>query len=147
MTRPLALRLLLVALAATALSQTPAAAQVTVNIGFAPPEIIREERPTIAPGYVWAPGYWAWHGDDYIWMRGRTLTQRAGYRWEPDSWERSATGYVRREGRWEREPQSMAHDNRNNGNGNGYGNGKDHDRFKVKMKKDKGSKHSGQRKD
>jgi hypothetical protein len=136
---PLVRSLLLSALVAGALAQAPAFAQLTVNIRIAPPELVYESRPVMAPGYVWAPGYWAWHGDNYIWIRGRTLTQRTGYRWEPDRWEHGAQGYVRQEGRWEREPQRVVHDNRgdNNGNGNGH----------SKMKKEKKSKHHGGHKD
>jgi hypothetical protein len=97
--------LFLAALIAGGVAHAPALAQVTVNIHVAPPELLDEIRPATAPGYVWAPGYWAWHGDNYIWIHGRTMAQRTGYRWEPDRWERRDQGYVRHEGRWEPEPQ------------------------------------------
>lgn len=117
--------LFLSALIAGGVASAPAFAQVTFNIHIAPPELVYETRPVMAPGYVWAPGYWAWHGDNYVWVRGRTMAQRTGYRWAPDRWEQQSQGYVRHEGRWEREPQQATHhDNR-------------------KMKKEKKSKHHG----
>ena len=78
-------------------------AQVNVNISLAPPQPQYEAMPVIAPGYAWAPGYWTWHGDRYIWIRGRTIVQRSGYRWEPDRWEHRDGRYFRQEGRWERD--------------------------------------------
>lgn len=113
--------LFLSALIAASIANAPALAQVTFNIHIAPPELIYEARPVMAPGYVWAPGYWAWHTDNYVWIRGRTMVQRTGHRWEPDRWELQNRGYVRHQGRWERVP---LHDNR-------------------KMKKQKKRKHRG----
>jgi hypothetical protein len=132
---PLARGLLLSAIVAGALAQAPALAELSININMAPPAMLYEVRPTILPGYVWAPGYWAWHGDDYIWIRGRALTQRTGYRWEPDRWEHGPHGYVRQGGRWEREPQRAMHDDRGDGDGHG------------RWKKEKKSKHHGERND
>ncbi len=57
----------------------------------------------VPPGYVWAPGYWAWNNDRHIWVRGRTIVQRSGYRWEPDRWEQRGDGYYRHPGNWARE--------------------------------------------
>ena len=95
--------LLLSMLMAAGSMVAPAFAQVTVNISIAPPAPLYETAPAMAPGYVWAPGYWAWHGDRYIWVHGRTVVQRAGYRWEPDRWEQRDHGYYRLAGRWERD--------------------------------------------
>ena len=79
---------------------TPAFAQISVNINIAPPAPLYETAPPMTPGYAWAPGYWAWHGDRYIWVHGRTVVQRVGYRWEPDRWEQRDNGYYRQPGRW-----------------------------------------------
>lgn len=82
-------------------------AQVNVNILFAPPAPpapMHEVVPMMAPGYVWAPGYWAWNLDRHIWVRGRTMVQRTGYRWEPDRWEQRDGHYMRQPGRWMLEP-------------------------------------------
>jgi len=80
-----------------------ASAQVTFNIQIGPPAPLFEQVPVMAPGYVWAPGYWAWHGDRHIWVRGRTIVQRIGYRWQPDMWEQRNNTYYRHPGRWERD--------------------------------------------
>ena len=78
-------------------------AQINVNISLAPPAPQYELVPVVAPGYVWAPGYWTWHGDRYIWVRGRPIVQRSGYRWEPDRWEHRDGRYFRHAGQWERD--------------------------------------------
>lgn len=77
-------------------------AEVSVNIQVAPPAPMSETPPAMAPGYVWAPGYWAWHGDRHIWIHGRPIMERRGYRWQPDRWEQRNNGYYRNSGRWER---------------------------------------------
>lgn len=92
--------LLLSVLVVASSAAVPALAQISVNISIAPPALQYEPMPAMAPGYVWAPGYWAWHGDRYIWIRGRTMVQRAGYRWEPDRWEQRGNMYYQQPGRW-----------------------------------------------
>ena len=83
------------------LAFAPAFAQVTFNITVGPPPPQYEVVPVMPYGYVWAPGYWAWHGDGHIWIRGRTMVQRVGYRWEPDVWEQRDNRYYRHPGRWQ----------------------------------------------
>jgi len=95
--------LLLSLLVAAGAVAAPAMAQVRVNIQIAPPAPLYESVPTMAPGYVWAPGYWAWHGDRHIWMHGRVMVQRTGYRWTPDRWEQRDNAYYRYPGQWERD--------------------------------------------
>lgn len=136
--RSLLLSMLLAAGAAAA----PASAQVSFNISIAPPELRYEAVPVIAPGYVWAPGYWAWSGDRHIWVRGRTIVQRVGYRWEPDRWEQRDRAYYRQPGRWARDADFKAvkvknegkpkhrdndGDERGHGNSGKHGNGGKHD--------------------
>ena len=82
----------------------PAYAEVNISINIAPPAPQYEVMPVIAPGYVWAPGYWAWHGDHHVWVRGRSIVQRTGYRWEPDRWEQHDRAYQRHPGYWQRDP-------------------------------------------
>ena len=96
-------RLLLSMLMAASAAAAPAFAQISFNIIIAPPAPRYEAVPVIAPGYVWAPGYWGWNGDRHIWVRGRTIVQRVGYRWEPDRWEQRDRAYYRHPGRWERD--------------------------------------------
>ncbi|MDI1247051.1 MAG: hypothetical protein PSV24_16790 [Rhodoferax sp.] len=104
---------------------TTAFAQISFNIMVAPPVPLYESVPMMQPGYVWAPGYWAWNNDRHIWVRGRTMVQRDGYRWAPDRWEQQGGAYVRQPGRWERSLEAkpikmkkLKHDNgrRNHGN-------------------------------
>ena len=94
---------LLYALIAAGAAAMPAAAQININIGVAPPAPRYEVVPAPRSGYVWAPGYWTWHGDRYIWLRGRPIVQRSGYRWEPDRWENREGRYFRHAGQWERD--------------------------------------------
>ena len=93
--------LLLSAFLAAGAAAGPAFAQINVTISFAPPAPQYEVMPAMSPGYVWAPGYWAWTGDRHVWIRGRPIVQREGYRWAPDRWEQGNNGYYRHEGRWE----------------------------------------------
>ena len=99
-----AVRALLLALSTAAgVAAAPAFAQINFNISVAPPAPQYETIPSVAPGYVWAPGYWGWNGDRHVWVRGRSIVQRAGYRWEPDRWEQRERVYYRYPGRWERD--------------------------------------------
>jgi len=93
--------LAIVALALAALSGN-ASAQVYFSIQIGPPPPLVEQIPLLMPGQLWAPGYWAWHDNRHIWIRGRPLMQRVGYRWEPDMWEQRNNLYYRHPGRWER---------------------------------------------
>jgi hypothetical protein len=85
-----------------------ASAQVTFNIRIGPPAPMYEAVPVLQPGYIWAPGYWAWHEDRHIWVRGRSMVQRTGYRWQPDVWEQRDNRYYRHPGRWERDTSYRA---------------------------------------
>jgi hypothetical protein len=82
---------------------TAGLAQVSFSIHVGPPPPMYEPIPMMAPGYVWAPGYWAWNYDRHIWVRGRSIVQRTGYRWEPDLWEQRDNGYYRQPGNWARD--------------------------------------------
>jgi len=106
-------------------------AQVSFNIMIAPPAPQYEVVPMMQPGYVWAPGYWAWNNDHHVWVRGRTIVQRDGYNWVPDRWVQQDRVYVRQPGRWERSQQAKPikyqkekKPKHNNGRGNNGNNGK-----------------------
>ncbi len=92
-----------------------AQAQVNINIDIAPPGPRYEAVPVLRPGYVWAPGYWAWQGSRYSWVNGHQLQQREGQRWVPDHYE---PGNRYRAGYWEPERR---HEEKRHGN-------RDHDR-------------------
>jgi len=104
MNRTTALRnlLLSLSLAASAFA-APAYAHISVNISVAPPAPQYEAVPNIAPGYVWAPGYWGWAGNRHVWVRGRPIHQRVGYNWAPDRWEQRNGSYYRTAGHWKRD--------------------------------------------
>lgn len=96
------IRNLLLSLAlAGAVVAAPAYAQINFNVNIAPPAPQYEIVPNVAPGYVWAPGYWGWTGDRHVWIRGRSIVQRTGYNWAPDRWEHGDKGYYRTAGHWE----------------------------------------------
>jgi len=130
--------LLSLLLAASASFAVPAYAQISINIGLAPPAPQYEVMPTIQPGYVWAPGYWAWSGERHVWVRGRPIAQREGYRWEPDRWDQRNQGYYRTAGHWQRDhdykpakvkkqKKDKDHDDHDNGKRNhGQGNNGKH---------------------
>lgn len=102
-------------------------AQISFNIVVAPPAPMYEVVPVMQPGYVWAPGYWAWNNDRHIWVRGRTIVQRDGYLWAPDRWVQQGGSYVRQPGRWERsldaKPMRLKKPKHNNGRRNHGKNG------------------------
>lgn len=102
-------------------------AQISFNIVVAPPAPMYEVVPVMQPGYVWAPGYWAWNNDRHVWVRGRTIVQRDGYRWAPDRWVQQGGTYVRQPGRWERsldaKPMKLKKPKHNNGRRNHGKNG------------------------
>src|SRR3990170_2745688 len=104
MNRTKTIRHLLLSLSlAAGVFAAPAYAQISFNINIAPPAPQYEIVPNIAPGYVWAPGYWGWSGERHVWVRGRSIVQRTGYRWAPDRWDQRSTSYYRTAGHWERD--------------------------------------------
>lgn len=140
MKRTNTIRRLLLSLALSAgVFAAPAYAQFNVNINVAPPAPQYEIVPAIAPGYVWAPGYWGWTGERHVWIRGRAIAQRQGYAWAPDRWEHRDGGYYRTAGHWEQnhdysrgkmkeDRKSWKHDKHDKGDHDNHGNHGKHDR-------------------
>jgi len=124
-------------LTAALVSSTCALAQISFSIVVAPPAPLYEAAPYLPPGYVWAPGYWAWNYDRHIWVRGRTMLQRAGYRWQPDHWEQRDGAYSRQVGRWE--PDRMDRPEHRNYAGDAQGNHNQPPKHK-KVRKDKNNR-------
>ncbi len=96
-------------LAITALSATlplanPGRAQVSITIStvLAPPPLPFYEQPAIpAEGYLWAPGYWAWDGDDYYWVPGAWVEPPSvGLLWTPGYWGWRDSVYIYNTGYW-----------------------------------------------
>jgi hypothetical protein len=90
-------------IAMTLAAGTGAWAQVSFSINVGPPPPVYEAVPMQPPGYIWAPGYWAWNNDHHVWIRGRSIVERNGYRWEPDRWEQRGSTYYRQPGNWARD--------------------------------------------
>ena len=98
-------RLLLIALLMSAGAMTAptlASAGVNVDIDVAPPVARVETIPGPRAGYVWAPGYWDWHGHSHVWVRGHWLRERHGYHWVPDAWVQAGPHWHHAPGHWER---------------------------------------------
>jgi hypothetical protein len=125
---------------------TSAQAQVNIHVDIGPPATRYEAVPYLAPGYVWAPGYWAQRNGTYVWSRGHQLRARRGYNWVPDRWEggnQYRAGYWQashgndhdfreqrrdaREYRHERNREERREDRHDNGKGHGQGHDKGHD--------------------
>ncbi|MFC5472333.1 hypothetical protein [Paraherbaspirillum soli] len=85
-------------------SPTPVLARTYVDVQIGPPPPPRYERlPPRRYGYVWSPGYWAWDGYQYVWVRGGWVRVRPGYRYYAPHWERGERDrWEFRERRWER---------------------------------------------
>ena len=103
---------------------TPAFAVLNVNIDIgipvtrqAPPAPVYEVMPAPQRGHVWAPGYWAWNHDRYVWVRGRHIAQRPGYAWAPEHWEHRGDQYHFVSGDWRRDE----HGDHDRGRGHAYG--------------------------
>jgi hypothetical protein len=118
--RKLSLALLLAASALAA----PSFAQINFNINVAPPPPQQEVVPAVAPGYVWAPGYWGWSGDRHVWIRGRPIAQREGYLWQPDRWEQREHNYYRVAGHWEKQKKNKKHKDKDRDEHDGHDKGK-----------------------
>lgn len=82
---------------------------VAIAIGVAPPPPMVEVVTVPRPGYVWVPGYWAWHRDRHIWIRGHWVIERPGHVWVPDRWVQSGPQWHLHRGYWERPRHGRGH--------------------------------------
>jgi hypothetical protein len=94
------LLLTLVLLAMPAPSQAQIAVGVAVHIG--PPALPVYVQPVCpAPGYIWAPGYWAYGPAGYFWVPGTwVLAPTPGLLWTPGYWGYGPGGYFWHAGYW-----------------------------------------------
>ena len=89
--------------AAATLAMPVAAGAQIIDITIAPPELpVYEQPPIPAPGYIWAPGYWAFDPDDgYYWVPGTwVLPPDVGLLWTPGYWGWRDGLYVWNDGYW-----------------------------------------------
>jgi len=96
-------RLLFVALtmmAVPAASQAQIAVGISVHIG--PPALPVYVQPVCpAPGYIWAPGYWAYGDDGYYWVPGTwVMAPAVGMLWTPGYWGWGGGVYLWHAGYW-----------------------------------------------
>ena len=49
----------------------------------------------------WAPGYWNWQGDHFVWNAGYWAKAKPGWLWVPSSYSWSPRGYVFSRGYWD----------------------------------------------
>src|SRR5690348_3584819 len=77
-------------------------AQVSVSITVAPPALPVYVQPAIpGPGWIWAPGYWAWGPYGYYWVPGTWVRPpRVGFLWTPGYWGWADGVYVWHGGYW-----------------------------------------------
>jgi len=85
-------------LLAPAAGQADSRVSIGIAIGPPPPYVVAHPAP--APGYVWAPGYWAWNGYQHVWVGGHWIAARPGYAWVPDRWERRGPHWHHVHGHW-----------------------------------------------
>lgn len=70
-----------------------AAVDIGVVIRIPPPAPRYEVVPPPRPGFVWVPGYWAWRGNQHVWIGGTWVAGRPGYVYNHPHW-------VERNGQW-----------------------------------------------
>ncbi|MBK3786858.1 BcpO-related WXXGXW repeat protein [Paraburkholderia aspalathi] len=91
-------------------SLAPVAANAQVGIAAVinqrpPPRY--EAVPQAHPGQVWASGYWAWTGRQYVWTKGHWERARYGYRYDRPQWVQGRYGWKFHQGGWQRFPRAM----------------------------------------
>jgi hypothetical protein len=94
--------LLLAALFAFALP-APSSAQISVGIAahVGPPALPVYSQPLCpGPGFIWAPGYWAYGPDGYYWVPGTWMLAPAGMLWTPGYWGWGEGAYLWHAGYW-----------------------------------------------
>jgi len=106
----------------------PAAAEVSVFIGVAPPAVVYERPvPVPGPGFVWVEGYWVPVGHHYRWCRGHW--ERPPYEsaiWVGPRYEREGHGWRYHRGYWRGHGHDHGHHyGWEHGHGHRHGHGRD----------------------
>ena len=96
--------LVALALGASLISLQPSTAQISAEIviGTPPPPVRIESVPVPRPGYLWAPGYWAWDGRQHVWSPGHWELARPEETFVVGGWVRAPGGWRFVPGHWER---------------------------------------------
>jgi hypothetical protein len=128
MTKSLGLAALLIALSATAVLPGIAVAQVNVNItiGEAPPPLRFESVPAPRNGYLWAPGYWNWNGNQHVWSSGHWERVRQDYDYVRPEWRQENGQWRLQQGGWKR-GRHHGNEGRHNDDHEGDGDHRHHD--------------------
>ncbi|WP_233238238.1 YXWGXW repeat-containing protein [Bordetella sp. LUAb4] len=89
-------------------------ADVSINIGVAPPPPRVEVVPAPRAGYIWAPGHWEWRRDHHVWIGGSWLRARPGYAYRAPQWRQDHGRWVYAASRWDRDGDGVPdrHDRR-----------------------------------
>jgi hypothetical protein len=74
---------------------------VVIELGVPPPAPRFERVPPPRIGYVWAPGYWRWQGQQHVWAGGRWKRERPGSHWVAERWDERGGRHHFEPGRWE----------------------------------------------
>lgn len=78
-------------------------AQTYTIVRVAPPAPVQEVAPAPRHGWAWAPGYYDYRGNQYVWVQGHWMRERAGHEWREARWVETRNGEWRRVGGgWER---------------------------------------------
>lgn len=85
-----------------ALVPVSAIAQTYTIVRVGPPEPMREVAPAPRRGHVWAPGYYDYRGNQYVWVQGQWLRERRGQDWREARWVERNGEWRRVGGNWER---------------------------------------------
>jgi WXXGXW repeat (2 copies) len=83
-------------------ASSPARVNVAVSIRIGPPVLPVYAQPICPePGYIWAPGYWAYGDGGYFWVPGMwVLPPRVGLLWTPGYWAFDDGFYIWHAGYW-----------------------------------------------
>ncbi len=77
-------------------------AQISISVRIAPPALPVYTQPALpGPGYLWAPGYWAWADGGYYWVPGTWVEPpQPGLLWTPGYWGWTDGAYLWHQGYW-----------------------------------------------
>ena len=90
-------------------------AQTNTNARPPPPAAQVETIPVLQSGQVWAPGYWNWTGESYVWVSGRSIDERQAGQMAPNRADQRSTNTYSHPGSWDSENGIDAYGNRRSG--------------------------------